>query len=304
MSKILVLLSTYNGEKYICEQLDSLIEQTGVDVTILVRDDGSSDNTPDYLIKYQSKFPDKIIVDLAENRGCTASFMALMKLAVEKYGDYDYYAFSDQDDVWLPDKLQTAASALNKVKNHFKLYYCSPQLVDSHLNPIESAPLISKRTLEEAFILQPCIGCSMVFSKELLKEAAIIDPSKIDIHDAWTYKVALALGGDIIFDSTPHILYRQHSSNVIGRSQGFRRKWERRLKNFFSTYRFRSGQAQLILTTYAGKIPESKRKILSTIGNYHNSSLQKLKIIFSGKYSSNYRIYNIMFNTAILFGKI
>lgn len=304
MSKILVLLSSYNGEKYLGEQLDSLVSQTGVHITILVRDDGSTDGTRELLEKYQEKFPGKIIVDLADNVGCTGSFFALMKLAAEKYGDFDYYAFSDQDDVWLPDKLKVAASALDSIENHIKLYYCNPQLVDSNLKPLHSTPLIAKRSLEEAFILQPCIGCSMVFSKDLLNKASMINPNKTDIHDTWTYRVCLSLGGEIVFDHNALILYRQHSSNVIGRSQGFKTKWQRRLKKFFSTYRFRSGQAQLLLDTYDEEIPDREREILSTISNYHDCFGQKLKIIFDKNYSSNYRTHNLMFKIAILFGKI
>lgn len=304
MDKILVLLSTYNGEKYLREQLDSILAQTGVEITILVRDDGSTDGTTDILNKYHHKFPDKIIVNLADNIGCTGSFFALMKLASEKYNDYDYYAFSDQDDVWLPEKMSEAARSLDTLNNSIKLYYCSPKLVDQDLNPLKSTPIHAKSTLEESIILQPCIGCSMVFSKGLLNKASIIDPEKVDIHDTWTYRVCLALGGEIACDPTPHILYRQHGTNAIGGRQGYKRKWERRIKKFFNSERFRSGQTRLILHTYGSEVPKRERKVLSDLSNYHNSLKKKLKIIFNKDYSTNYRMHNLMFRMAILFGKI
>lgn len=304
MKKILVLLSTYNGAKYLSEQLDSLITQKDVDVTILIRDDGSSDHTIELLQSYHKKFPDKIILELADNVGCTGSFFAMMKLAVEKFPDYDYYAFSDQDDVWLPDKMSAAENALDAIDNNIKLYYCSPELVDSKLNTIKSNPLIAKNTLEEAFILQPAIGCSMVFSKELLKKAAIINPADVNIHDAWVYKVCLALGGEIVYDPTPHILYRQHSSNAIGRTQGFKKTWKRRFKLFFDSKCIRSSQAKLLLSTYRLEIPNREKSVLLSISNYHNSLKEKGKIIFKNNFSSKYRLHNLMFKIAILFGKL
>lgn len=304
MNRILVMLSTYNGEKYLHEQLDSLLAQTGVDITILIRDDGSTDNTGNILQAYSQQYADKIIVDLADNIGCNGSFFALMKLAAEKYADYDYFAFSDQDDVWLSDKMYASAEALDAVDNGIKLYYCSPQLVDEKLTPIKACPLISRITLEEAFILQPCIGCSMVFSKEVLKKASIIDPAKVNIHDAWVYKVCLALGGEVIYDPTPHILYRQHSSNAIGRTQGFKKKWKRRFKLFFDSECIRSGQAKLLLTTYGLEIPQKEKAVLSIIANYHNSLKKKGEIIFNENYSSHYWLHNLMFKIAIICGKL
>lgn len=304
MKKTLVLLSTYNGMQYLHEQLDSLIAQKDVDLTILVRDDGSSDGTQELLETYRQRFPDKIIINIADNIGCTGSFFALMKLAAEKYTDFDYYAFSDQDDVWLPDKLSAAVKALDSIKNNIRLYYCCPKLVDENLNPIEARPLVAKSTLEEAFILQPCIGCSMVFSKDLLKKAAIANPLKVNIHDAWTYKVCLSLGGKVVYDSTPYILYRQHSSNVIGRTQGFKKKWKRRLDYFYSSKRIKSGQALLILNTYKSEIPERENHVLLNISSYHDSFKKKMDIIFNKRYTSNYRLHNLMFKFAILFGKI
>lgn len=304
MKRVLVLLSTYNGEKYLSEQLDSIITQESVDLTVLVRDDGSTDNTPQILDNYQNKFPDKIIVEFSSNIGCTASFLSLMKLAARKYRDYDYYAFADQDDVWLPDKLKAAAMSLDSIENNIKLYYCIPKLVNQDLIPLKSVNIQARHTLGETMILQPCIGCSMVFSKDLLTKASIIDPLKVDIHDAWTYRVCLALGGKIICDTTHHILYRQHLSNVIGGSQGFLKKWKRRFKRYFRNNRIRSSQARLILNTYRHDIPQKELSVLTTVSNYHDSLKKKMDIILDKNFSSNQPFHNLMFKTAILFGKI
>lgn len=304
MEKILLMLSTFNGEKYLSEQLDSILVQNGVDITILIRDDGSTDHTVSILQKYKRKFPDKIIVNLADNIGCSGSFLALMKLAANEYRDFDYYAFSDQDDIWMPDKLEVATTALDTSDDNIKLYYCRPLLVNHDLTPLKSMPKIAKGTLKESFIIQPCIGCSMVFSKELLEKAAMGNPDRIPIHDAWVYKVCLALGGKLISDPTPHILYRQHSSNTVGGVQGFRKKWKRRLAAFIDPNRKRSQQAQLLLHYYLPYLPENEKSILTDISRYRQSFKTKIKIISDKDYSSSHRLHNLMFRVAVLFGKI
>ena len=103
-NKVLILVSTYNGEKYLPEQLDSLYAQEGVDIHILVRDDGSKDNTIGILKNYQGSKGKMTIIE-GENIGAGQSFLALINEATTNYPDYDYYAFCDQDDVWYGNKV-------------------------------------------------------------------------------------------------------------------------------------------------------------------------------------------------------
>ena len=123
MNKVLILMSVYNGEKYLVEQIESLIHQERVDVSILVRDDGSSDGTIDILENYKTKG----ILDFytGENLRPARSFMHLLFNAP----DCDYYAFCDQDDVWLPEKLLVATDALKDV-NGPSMFYHAMDLVD------------------------------------------------------------------------------------------------------------------------------------------------------------------------------
>ena len=109
MKKIAVLMSTYNGEKYIEQQIKSILAQENVDVTLYIRDDGSFDNTV-YCIK---KFQDKNInIIIGDNKGPCNSFLELVNLVDDTY---DYYAFSDQDDVWLPQKLKKSIDLIEKI---------------------------------------------------------------------------------------------------------------------------------------------------------------------------------------------
>lgn len=304
MKRVLVLMSTYNGEKYLREQLDSLFSQKDVDMTLLVRDDGSSDGTISVLEEYCIMYPSKIKIIRGANCGCKDSFFLLMKEAVKSYPEYDYYAFSDQDDIWLDDKLISGVNALDKEKNPIKLYYCDPQFVDEDLNTLDIKPIPARNTLEESFILQPCIGCGMIFSPSVLKNGAKADSTMINIHDAWIYRVTLALGGTILKDRNPHILYRQHSSNVIGYNQSLRGRWKRRLKLFIDAECWRSKQAVELLRLYDEMIPEKEERVLMQMVSYKSSLLRKFNIIRNIRFRSLKPFHNVMFYIGICFGKI
>ena len=123
MYKVAVLMSTYNGEKYLREQIDSILAQEGVDVTLYIRDDGSSDSTIEIINEYLTK-TNRIKFYIGENIGVGNSFMQLVYDCPE---DYDYYAFSDQDDIWLTEKMQVAVDSLKEYSNPF--LYCSNQIL-------------------------------------------------------------------------------------------------------------------------------------------------------------------------------
>lgn len=304
MHSVLVLMSTYNGEKYLREQLDSIIAQENVRVTILVRDDGSKDSTVEILEEYKSSYPETFILEKGENVGCLKSFFLLMKEAAEKYVEYDCYAFSDQDDVWLKDKLYRGADALAKVEAKYKLYFCAPQLVDAALKPLSNVFTTYKLSLAEAFVYQPCIGCSMIFNYALLKEAARGDTSVVDIHDAWLYKLALSLGVKVIYDSTPQILYRQHSSNTIGSHQSRMTAWKRRWNWFIRNKRYRSSIARYILENYKSLIPAEEKNLLENLSNYTTSSRSKFKLLFNSDFNTSKRLHTLLFKFAIITNRI
>lgn len=126
-----VVMSTYNGEKYLKEQIDSILSQEGVDVRLYIRDDGSSDRTTDILASYQEH--KNVKIEKGNNLGFAKSFLT----ALDECDEADYYAFSDQDDVWEKDKLSTAIEILEEESQSTPLLYCSAlQRVDENLNPL------------------------------------------------------------------------------------------------------------------------------------------------------------------------
>lgn len=304
MKKVLVLMSTYNGEEFICEQIESILNQDGVEVCILIRDDGSKDSTVKILESYRDIYTDKIILKSENNVGCKESFFNLLREAKASYSGYDYYAFADQDDIWLNDKLISGVRALDQENNPYRLYYCDPQIVDRSLNPIDTKGIPSLNTLGESFILQPCIGCSMIFSPGVLELSAIHDSSQINIHDAWVYKIALAFGGKVIHDKSKHILYRQHGLNTIGGNQNLLDKWRRRFNSFIDNKRYRSAQAKILLDNYSDVLPLSSVEVLTMIADYHGTLRKKMRIISDDRFKGLKKSHSLMFKIAILFDRI
>ena len=146
MSRVVVLLSTYNGERFLEEQLESIVAQKGVTPIIIVRDDGSTDNTCKILDKWQKK--NALRWYNGPNMGPARSFLNLLRDS----DDEDYYAFSDQDDYWLPEKLDVAISKLAPYKDEPALYFCQTQLVDKNLKEIDSVVIDPLLTMGEALV--------------------------------------------------------------------------------------------------------------------------------------------------------
>lgn len=305
MEKAIVIMSTYNGERYVHEQIDSILNQEGVEVSLVVRDDGSADNTQAILKEYSSAHSN-VKPMFQHNVGCKKSFYLAAKTAAAQDGDY--FAFSDQDDFWMPDKLATAIGyiKIEEEKNPSIpfLYFCAPDIVDKDLNPLGKAWNNSHLlTFEEALIAQPCAGCTMVFNRKALELFLIGNPDRMSMHDSWMYKTVLACSGRIIEDAAPHIKYRQHGNNVIG-TGSFSSRWQRRFSNFTSNSCYRSGQAKAILDTYKDVMPEKTKKTALLLGYYKENGLGgKMQIVFSKAFKTKDRIHNLLFKTAILFNR-
>lgn len=222
MSKISILLSTYNGEKYIKEQLDSLFSQTYKDFEIIVRDDISSDKTLEILKSYDVK-----IIESIENLGAKKSFSTLLEYALHN-GDSDYFMFCDQDDIWNDDKIE---KTLIKMQNLEKKYGNIPLLVHTDLEVVdEKLKTIHNSMWEYEYILPKCnrlnrlliqntiTGCTMMINRKLAKKSFDI-PKEAIMHDWW---IGLVTGyfGRIGYINESTIKYRQHGNNTIG-AKGF-----------------------------------------------------------------------------------
>ena len=212
--KAVILMSAYNGEKYLREQLNSLLNQQDTDFSIEIRDDGSSDGTWDILCEFEKNYPN-INITKGENLGYAKSFWTLLSNARKS----DYYAFCDQDDVWDSDKLKAAINALeNENADIPLLYFSDVRVTDEKLNVI-SENMVEEMPISYAHSLIKNIapGCTYVFNdkaRELLKKYDC-DKYGIDIHDWNVYRI-ISCFGKVIFDKNTYMSYRQHGNNAIG----------------------------------------------------------------------------------------
>lgn len=273
--KIQVLLSTYNGEKFLTEQIESIMQQNGVDVTLLIRDDGSVDGTINILKTIQKKYPNKIEIIEGQNVGVTESFFELLKFS---NNSNEYYAFADQDDVWLENKLEIACNTIEKQINSDKipfLYVGNYTLVNSELEIINVANAIERKidypmTLVENIAL----GCTMVMNKSLRDEIICKKTPPAIIHDWYVYLLAQTIG-NVFVDERPTMLYRQHSNNVIGnRKQGIKENFKKFLA--ISTWAKKNKQQlKFIECNYLEKAHSDKMKILQEYIDISNQPLRK-----------------------------
>ena len=161
-AKVAVCISTYNGEKYLAEQLDSILHQEGVDVTLFVRDDGSSDGTAALLTQYEEQYENVILLDKSRSRnlGVRDSFLRILRYAWKKMGAGCYYAFSDQDDVWLPEKLKSAVDLLSKKQDKKgRLYFSNKTVVDEDLHVIQEERIQYTECFESCLFVPVHIQC-------------------------------------------------------------------------------------------------------------------------------------------------
>lgn len=226
---VVVLLSSYNGEKFITEQIDSILEQDGVNIRLIVRDDGSTDQTINILRNYESQ--GRLTLVCGENCGFVSSFWKLLMNAPNS----QYYAFSDQDDVWLKDKLLRAVKQMEKQPELPQLYSANYYVVDEKLNKKRQGKTFSAESWRaENFIIAqtPALGNTMVWNRAL-QEKLIMHPECdwVTEHDH-RMQFAAAMLGKVTIDTKRTILYRQHSANVSGGSfrEGISVWWKARKK--------------------------------------------------------------------------
>lgn len=298
-NRVLVILATYNGEKYLQEQLDSVLDQDNVQVSILVRDDGSTDSTKTLLQKYAND--GKLQWYTGTHLNVSQGYYDLMKKA-EMY-DVDYIAFCDQDDVWDKDKLEIAIKQLGKVDDLTPaLYYSGQRLVDEKLQFIENHKLNTKRTLKTRFVLSDFAGCTGVFNKALLAEVIKFKPEYMLMHDTWILRVCLCLGGTVFIDSEPHIAYRQHSGNTLGLGHSFRATIKQ-VKQYINEYHIEKLTRELI-NGYGDRMTPEYRELSKWICEYRNNKQVKRKLLDKKNVDFCSRGLNFTYKLKVLMNKL
>lgn len=287
-----VLLSTYNGEKYLKELIDSILSQKDAEVDILVRDDSSTDSeTHNILDTYQRE--KKLTWYKGKNIKPAQSFMQLLRDSHET----DFYAFADQDDIWLPDKLSSAINAISQYNDRPALYFSRTQLTDANLKAIKGPLIKPLLTFGESLVYKFIPGCTMVFNKKLRDIVNLYIPQYIPMHDIWIYSIALAVNAKIVFDEKPHILYRQHGDNTIGQGQGCLHEWKRRINRLRSGSCERYNMAVELKKGYWQLMGKNEREILAAFIDAKHSLKKRIQLANDKRFKcsdmSTYRLFKL-----------
>lgn len=304
MHKVLVVMSTYNGEKYLNEQIESILRQRDVEIDLVIRDDGSKDITPSIIAEFAKK--DKRIIPIyGNNIGFRKSFYNTL---IDFFSDkYDYYAFSDQDDVWLDDKLSTAIRELEKINGSKKLYASSLNVVDQDLNPmyVNSFKKL-KISYGSALSRQRLAGCSMVFDKEIVRLCRCFDinqySNNLISHDGAVYFICLACGGTVFFDRVSHIKFRRHHGTVTEHGKGFLMRFNSIINIFGECRNIRFEQNKAIYETYNKEMPNDIKELSEEILSYKASFKNRINLIFEKKIKCNIKFIDFVYCLAILIG--
>jgi glycosyltransferase involved in cell wall biosynthesis len=223
LPEVEVLLATYNGERFLREQIDSIIGQDYENIRVLARDDGSRDGTVEILNEYAQRFPERfrVMPASAAAGGPKANFLLLMKASTA-----DYICFSDQDDVWLPDKVSRSKRAMDQLESRWGrkvplLVFTDLRLVDDKLKTLHPSfwtymGIIPERInrLAQLMVHSVVTGCTAMLNRRLL-ELSLRMPDEAYMHDGWVSWLAAYMGKSRIVKAQT-VLYRQHDRNVVG----------------------------------------------------------------------------------------
>lgn len=301
--KISVALCTYNGGQFLREQLLSIAAQTQPPDELVICDDGSVDATIEIVKDFASNAPFPVHLHVNSfNLGVTANFRKVVELCNE-----ELIAFSDQDDVWLPNKLACAEEIISQTGNPSATLYCSRlQYVNANLVRLGLSPIPKSIGFQNAVVENIATGCSVMFGQEIRRRFLQADPSDMLMHDWWIYLVATAFG-QVLYDQNPTVLYRQHGGNVAG--------WEPRLLKIWNRTKWliqrlladncgmdSLSQAACFIATYPD-IPQEKYLIVEELLQLREAGvLARMRYVLCPRVERNDTIENFGLKVMLLMG--
>ena len=288
---VAIVISTYNGERFLAEQLHSLASQSMQSFDLYIRDDGSTDSTLQIIRQFQeSSSISMTLLESTGNVGTLKSFEILLKTALS-HEAYEYFMFCDQDDVWFADKVEVSYRAITRLQQHCGsvmplLIYTDLQVVDEtlqvlgesfwryfHLNP-------QKNRCSDIAMQCNVTGCTMIFNRSLAA-AALPFESKAVMHDHWLALIASALGAVDYIDK-PTLSYRQHGNNVSGGAPKFnvayivrkaRKYWQN--NEFYEVLGRQIDQADVFVERYASLCSSECLEALRAMTRLSSSSISE-----------------------------
>ena len=316
MERVNIILCTYNGEKYLRVLLDSLLAQTYKNIGVYIRDDSSKDSTPEILKEYEGKNVDGISVHVIRddigNLGYVKNFIQTIRAS----GEADYYAFCDQDDYWLPDKVANAVELMRqRPADKCLLYSCAYEARDNDLNFVSAGHIptpLDRLDVGKSLSLYDggwLLGFTLVINKTLKEKAFDNQVEKMYSHDIWVQAVAAGFGGELIYDPRVGAYFRRHESATSvaesGIGKSFFSEWKYRFEEFFGGKLF--GQLKSGMVSYAqlyqSEMADPKdRKFLEAFGA--DVKEHRLKKLFYPHRMKQSLLVECAWRVAILLGRI
>ena len=218
-ARVAILLGTKDGAPYLGEQLQSFADQLHRNWVLIVSDDGSRDGTRKLIERFAAEHPGRISIRNGPRQGVTANFLSL---ATDPTIAADYFAFSDQDDVWHADKLRRALTRLAGTPDGIPALYCGrTELMTVDGRAYGLSPLFRRPpAFRNALVQNLGGGNTMVFNRAAKRLVETAGAQAVVLHDWWLYQLISAAGGDVFYDREPMLKYRQHPNNLIGSNQG------------------------------------------------------------------------------------
>lgn len=305
---VLVIMATYNGEKYVSEQIESILAQENVSVHLHISDDCSTDRTYEICARYANTNDNVVVHRNDQNKRVARNFMDVLYEA--DLTRFDYFAFSDQDDVWLPDKLAHAIGMLKKRDPHAALYYSDVLNVDAKLEdgkneyrPFAPYALSLKLLLTANW----ASGCTMVFNRAFAKAiTSYVPPTWPRLHDGWAHLVALAHGWAVPDLNHAYIMRRITGDNQVG-TRGFGFLGIRRLATaarsvLKSRDRFSTTTVEYLLEGYGDTLPEESIRVLESFQRSKRSLFDRIRLSFDSGYCGPYPVENALYRIKMLLG--
>lgn len=301
-------MGTFNGERYIKEQLESIRSQSYQNWVLYVSDDGSTDNTLDIVREFTDSLPSgKVILMNGPRLGFSANFLKLLR---DSSINSPYYAFSDQDDIWLENKLEASLEkvvSLEKAGNEQVLYGGRTTLINNDLSVTGFSPLFKRKFLFNNALIQSFAGGNTMLFNHSLKALVEKLPSEIKIvsHDWFLYILCSGVGGKVYYDPVSLTHYRQHDANLVGSNNGFASKFFRLRRLYNGEFIQWTNLNDRFLAFYEHKLTLQNRSIWREFRKCNNNSaFVRLKSFLKARlYRQNF-IETIVFLSMSLLNKL
>lgn len=303
--KVAILMATHKHLDFLDEQLESIVNQIDVDIELWVSRDEASHSNLKRIQNSLLKFP-KLTSHILDGpqKGFQYNFLSLAKNKAIKA---DYYAFSDQDDIWFPGKLKKATDVLSQLPTNKPALYCGrTELINEQGNTFGFSPLFKKApSFQNALVQSIAGGNTMVFNNKAKLLLNLSQNETIISHDWWLYQLISGADGIINYDPTPMVLYRQHNNNITGHNQD----WPSRIKRFKALLngRFTTWNKQNIKTLNTNKqlLSKNNQRTLEYFQKAHNRSHPtRFKYLYKSKVYRQTTASNLMLYFATLLNKI